>query len=160
MRQACAHTALNTSGELLYCYNRGDTLRTLEIIRWLLGIITCCFENHTCVEDWTKMQNRVYTTAKWSSKKAWKSGCRCARKHKSLKDRSMLQGRWDGHLFKIWATGGHELLWLQGVSLAIYTSFKYGLLWPITILPNMTTRGYDYHQLESWLPGDTNGISS
>ena len=30
------------------------------------GIITCCFENHSCVKDWKTMQNRVYKTAKWA----------------------------------------------------------------------------------------------
>ena len=31
------------------------------------GIITCCFENHSCVQDWTTMQSRIYTTAKWAN---------------------------------------------------------------------------------------------
>ena len=31
------------------------------------GIITCCFENHSCVKDWKTMQNRVYKTAKWAA---------------------------------------------------------------------------------------------
>ena len=29
------------------------------------GVMTCCFENHSCVKDWNTMQNRVYETAKW-----------------------------------------------------------------------------------------------
>ena len=32
------------------------------------GITTCCFEKHTCVKDWETMQDRIYTTAKWSKK--------------------------------------------------------------------------------------------
>ena len=34
------------------------------------GIITCCYENHSCVQDWTTMQHRVYTTAKWANIRA------------------------------------------------------------------------------------------
>ena len=29
------------------------------------GTIKCCFDNHSCVKDWTTMQDRVYTRAKW-----------------------------------------------------------------------------------------------
>ena len=28
-------------------------------------MITCCYENHTCIPDWTMMQHRVYAEAKW-----------------------------------------------------------------------------------------------
>ena len=30
------------------------------------GVMTCCFENHSCVQDWATMQDRVYKTAKWA----------------------------------------------------------------------------------------------
>ena len=48
------------------------------------GIITCCYENHSCVQDWTTMQHRVYTTAKWANIRAHISAIKFELKLKTL----------------------------------------------------------------------------
>ena len=65
MKLACSVTAVNSSGDLLYCNTRGDKI--FQDLKHLIfsGQIKCCFENHSCVEDWATMQSRIYKTAKW-----------------------------------------------------------------------------------------------
>ena len=65
VKLTCARTALESSGDLLYCYNRGKKI--FQGLKHLIfsGTIKCCFENHSCVKNWTIMQTRVYKRAKW-----------------------------------------------------------------------------------------------
>ena len=57
----------------MYCFHKPFGKKTIwgktifQALKHLIssGVMTCCFENHSCVKDWNTMQNRVYETAKW-----------------------------------------------------------------------------------------------
>ena len=64
----CANTAVDSSGDLMYCYNPNESRKIFQGPKHFIfsGMIKCCFENHSCVKDWAIMQDRVYTRAKWA----------------------------------------------------------------------------------------------
>ena len=66
VKLTCAYTALQSSGDLIYCYNRGKKI--FQGLKHFIfsGTIKCRFENHSCVKNWTTMQDRVYKRAKWA----------------------------------------------------------------------------------------------
>ena len=66
LRLTCAYTAVNSSGDLMYCYKEGKKIFQGPKHLIFSGMIKCCFDNHSCVKDWTIMQDRVYTRAKWA----------------------------------------------------------------------------------------------
>ena len=72
LRLTCAYTAVNSSGDLMYCYKRGKKIFQGPKHLIFSGMIKCCFDNHSCVKDWTIMQDRVYTRAKWAHISYWK----------------------------------------------------------------------------------------
>ena len=63
----CANTAVNSSGDLMYCYKPKTSRKIFQGPKHFIfsEMIQCCFDNHSCVEDWTTMQHRVYTRSKW-----------------------------------------------------------------------------------------------
>ena len=60
LQQKCGATTVNDTGHLLYCSNRGGQSSSITSP----GIITCCFDQYSCVSDWLVMQNTIYKKAK------------------------------------------------------------------------------------------------
>jgi len=50
LEDLCSDTKVKRTGELLYCYDR--------------GLISCCFYNHSCAENWTEINEDMYDTAR------------------------------------------------------------------------------------------------